>query len=117
MSRQDDLKAFPNHDLTYWVTKTASEDPSLEGVSYGLVPLISIEGLHEYKLRFGYQVIPHTCVVVLRGRFDLLLNNRLTRWGVKRLRQVWPEDQRFEMMDTVLHGAALASDGRIKRSS
>jgi len=117
MSRQDDLKAFPNHVLTYWVTKTASEDPSLEGVSYGLVPLKSIEGLHEYKLRFGYQVIPHTCVVVLRGRFDLLLNNRFTRWGVQRLCHLRPDDQRLEMVETILRGAAFSSRGRPNENS
>jgi hypothetical protein len=117
MSRQDDLKSFPNHALTYWVTKTASEDASLEGVSYGLVPLIAIEGLHEYKLRFGYQVFPCTCVVVLHPRLDLMLNNRLVQRGVQLLRNLRPADQRLEMTDTILRGAAATSEGQIKENS
>lgn len=117
MSRQADLKSFPNHALTYWVTKAASEDPSLECVSYGIVPLISIEGLHEYKLRFGYQVIPYTCAVVLRPEFDFLLNNRFTQWGVQRLRYLWPNNQRLEMVDTILRGAAFTSRRKISENS
>jgi len=117
MSRQDDLKSFPNHALTYWVTKTASEDPSLEGVCYGVMPLVMIEGLHEYKLRFGYQVLPRTCVVVFRSRMDLLLNNRIVRGGVHLLRRIRPEDQRLEMMETVLRGAELASREKLKEDT
>jgi len=117
MSRQDDLKSFPNHVLTYCVTKAASEDPSLDGISYGLVPLKSIEGLHEYKLRFGYQLIPCTCVVVLRSQVDLLLNNRLVRGGVQLLRHLRPDDQRLEMVETILRGAALSSSGGLKENS
>ncbi len=116
MSRQDDLKSFPNHVLTFSVTKAASEDISLEEISYGLVPLISIEGLHEYKLRFGYQVRPRACVIVLRSQIDLLLNNRLVRRGVRLLRHFWPDNQRLEMMETVLRGADMASRGMLKEN-
>jgi hypothetical protein len=117
MSRQDDLKSFPNHALTYWVTKAASEDSSLEGVSYGVIPLVLIEGLHEYKLRFGYQVLPRTCVVVFRPRMDLLLNNRFVRGGIQLLRHLRPEDQRLEMVETILRGAAFSSLGRVSENS
>jgi len=109
MSHWDRLKSFPNHALTYYVTKAASEDPSLEGVCYGLVSLVANEGLHEYKLRFGYDLIRRTCAFVLNPGLDPLLNNRVVHWGVQRLRKLRPEDQRLEMMDTVLRGAALTS--------
>jgi len=109
MSRQDDLKSFPNHVLTFRITKAASEDSSLDGVSYGLVPLISIEGLHEYKTRFGYQILPRTCAVVLRPGLSLFLNNRFARLGVQQLRRLLPEDQRLEMAETILRGAAYTS--------
>lgn len=114
MSRQDALKFFPNHVLTYSITKAASEDASLEGISYGLVPLISIEGLDEYKLRFGYQVIPYNNVIILHPGFNLLLNNRFARWGVERLRQLRPDNQRIEMTDTILRGAMVTSEGTIE---
>ena len=117
MSRQDALKSHPNHVLTYSVTKAASEDASLEGISYGLVPLISIEGLDEYKLRFSYQVMPYHNVIVLRPEVNLLLNNRFARRGVEWLRHLRPDDQRIEMVDTILRGATVTSRGLIKEHS
>ncbi len=117
MSRLDDLKNSPNHALTYWVTKAASEDPSLEGVCYGLQSLISTEGLDEYKLRFGYQIAPRTCVVVLHPRLDLLINNRVVRAGIRLVRRLRPEDQRLEMMETILRGAASASPDGLDENS
>jgi hypothetical protein len=117
MSRQDDLKLFPNHALTFWVTKAAAEDPSLEGISYGVMPLVLIEGLHEYKLRFGYQVLPRSCVVVFRSRVDLLLNNRLVRGGVHLLCRLRPEHQRLEMVETILRGAAFSSRSSLNGNS
>ena len=117
MSSHDDLKSFPNHVLTFSVTKAAAEDPSLEGVCYGLVPLISIEGLHEYKLRFGYQVRACNSVFALHPRLDLLLNNRFVRGGVQLLRHLRARDQRLEMMDTILRGATFTSRGMFREGS
>jgi hypothetical protein len=107
MSRLDHLKSFPNHVLTYFVTKAACEDTSLDGVCYGLVPLVDIAGLHEYKMRFGYEVIRRSCAFVLNPRLDPLLNNSVSRWGVRQARRLRPRDERLEMIDTVLRGAAL----------
>ncbi len=109
MSRADMLPSFPNHALTYFVTKSAAENPSLDGVCYGLVSLVGNEGLHEYKLRFGYTVIRRSCAFVLNPWLDRILNNRIARWVVERLRKARPDDQRMEMMETVLRGAALTA--------
>lgn len=117
MSRLDSLELFPNHTLTYSVTKAASEDSSLEGVCYGLISLVAEAGLHEYKLRFGYEVIPRACAFVLNHRLEPLLNNSVARWSVRQVRRLCPKAQRLELIDTILCGASLTSCGTLPRNS
>ena len=110
MSRQEDLPNFPNHVLTYTVTQQALADPSLEAVSYGYVPLFSADGLHEYKLRFGYELVPHRSAIQVHPMLDALLNRPSARAGVAFLRRLRRDWQNLETIETVLEGAR--SSGR-----
>jgi hypothetical protein len=105
MSRQEDLPNFPNHVLTYTVTEQALRDDSLEAVCYGYVPLFAADGLHEYKLRFGYELIPHHSVIQLHPAFGPALNNPVGRLALRCLRALQPQDQRLETIEAVLKGA------------
>jgi hypothetical protein len=105
MSRQEDLANFPNHLLTYAVTKQAALDVSLEAVCYGYVPLFAAEGLHEYKLRFGYEMIPHCSAIQLHPALDVILNRSAARVAVRVARRLQRENQQLEMLQTVLEGA------------
>ena len=105
MSRQEDLPNFPNHVLTYSVTKQAFADNLLDAVCYGYVPLFAADGLHEYKLRFGYEMIPHQSVIQLHSAFGPALNNPLGRLTLRSMRALNPGDQRLETIETVLKGA------------
>jgi hypothetical protein len=105
MSRQEDLANFPNHLLTYAVTKQATLDVSLEAVCYGYVPLFAAEGLHEYKLRFGYEMIPHSSAIQLHPALDVVLNRSAARVAVRVARRLQRENQQLEMLQTVLEGA------------
>jgi len=105
MSRQEDLANFPNHLLTYAVTKEASVDPSLEAVCYGYVPLFAAQGLHEYKLRFGYEMIPHCSAILLHPALDIVLNRSAARAAVRVARRLGRENQHLETLQTVLEGA------------
>jgi hypothetical protein len=105
MSRQEDLPNFPNHVLTYAVTRQAVIDDSLDAVSYGYVPLFAADGLHEYKLRFGYEMIPHQSVIQLHPTFGPALDNPVVRLTLRCMRTIKPGDQRLETIDTVLKGA------------
>lgn len=105
MSRQEDLANFPNHLLTYAVTKEATLDASIEVVCYGYVPLFAADGLHEYKLRFGYEMIPHRSVIQLHPAVNLLLNQPAARAAVRIARRLRRENQQLEMLQTVLDGA------------
>jgi hypothetical protein len=104
MSRQEDLPNFPNHLLTYTVSAEAVADKSLEAVCYGYVPLFSADGLHEYKLRFGYELIPHRSAIQLHPALGAIVNHPLTRGAVRLARRLRHDDQRLETIETVLEG-------------
>ena len=88
MSRQDDLPNFPNHLLTFAVTKEAASDASIEAVCYGYVPLFAADGLHEYKLRFGYEMVPHRSAIQLHPALNVVLNQSAARAAVRAWRAV-----------------------------
>jgi hypothetical protein len=105
MSRQEDLPNFPNHLLTYAVSKQATLDTSLETVCYGYVPLFAAAGLHEYKLRFGYEMVCHRSVIQLHPALNAVLNQPAARTAVRVARRLRRENQQLEMLETVLEGA------------
>ncbi len=108
MSRQEDLALYPNHALTYCVSSAAVEDQSIKAVCYGCISLVSGQGLHEYKLRFGYQVIPHRSAIQLHPALDRIMNSAGARAVVHLLRRIRPNLQTLETIDTVLKGASLS---------
>jgi hypothetical protein len=105
MSRQDDLPNFPNHLLTFAVTEQAALDTSLEAVCYGYVPLFAADGLHEYKLRFGYEMIPHYSAIQLHPSLNFVLNQPATRLAVRIARRLRHNSQHLETLEAVLEGA------------
>lgn len=111
MSRLEDLPDFPNHLLTYSVTAQAATDPSLEAVSYGCVPLFAADGLHEYKLRFGYQLVPHRSAIQLHPTVEALVEHPVTRSVIRLARRLRPADQRLETIESVLDGARSSARG------
>jgi hypothetical protein len=111
MSRQEDLPNFPNHLLTYAIAEQAASDTSLEVVCYGYVPLFAADGLHEYKLRFGYDLKPHRSAIQLHPVLEALVNHRVARAAVRLARRLRWGDQRFETIETVLEGARSSGRG------
>lgn len=105
MSRQEDLPNFPNHLLTYAVTQQAAADPSIHSICYGYVPLFRAPGLHEYKLRFGYQMIPHRSAIHLHPVVNSTLTSPVVRGAVRFARSVRRESQWLETIETVIEGA------------
>jgi hypothetical protein len=111
MSNHEDLADFPNHVLTYLVTKQALEDESLDTVCYGYQPLFAADGLHEYKLRFGYELTPHRSAIQLHPGVGGVMNNWLTRAAVHTARWFGPANQQLETIETVLQGAQQSRPG------
>src|SRR6202008_4975140 len=93
MSRQEDLPNFPNHLLTYTVSAQAATDPSLDAVCYGCVPLFAADGLHEYKLRFGYELIPHHSAIQLHPALRPVLEHPLARGALRMARRLMRNQQ------------------------
>jgi len=111
MSRQEDLSNFPNHLLTYAVTAQAAADTSLEAVCYGYVPLFAADGLHEYKLRFGYEMVPYRSAIQLHPVLEAVLQHPVARAAVRVARRLRQDDQRLETIETVLEGARVSGRG------
>jgi hypothetical protein len=105
MSRHEDLPNFPNHLLTYAVTQQAVADESLDVVCYGYVPLFAAEGLHEFKLRFGYELIPHRSAIQFHPALAKLLNNPVAHAAVRFARMLNPGNQHLETVQSVMKGA------------
>ena len=99
------------HLLTYTVTAQAAADASLEAVCYGYVPLFAADGLHEYKLRFGYEMVPHRSSIQLHGVVKAVLDHPLGRAAVRAARRLWHSDQHLETIQTVLEGARASGRG------
>jgi hypothetical protein len=111
MSRQEDLPNFPNHLLTYAITEQAVSDASLEAVCYGYVPLFAADGLHEYKLRFGYELVPHRSAIQLHPVLEAVADHPVSRAAVRVARRLRRDDQRLETIETVLEGARSSGRG------
>jgi hypothetical protein len=109
MSRQEDLANFPNHVLTYTVTSDAACDDTLDAICYGYVPLCAEGSLHEYKLRFGYEMTPHHSAIQLHPMLDALLNSRVARAAVRAARSLCHGPRQLETIETVLRGAYVSA--------
>ena len=105
MSPHEDRSDFPNHFLTYSVTKQAVDDESLDAVCYGYVPLSATGSLHNFKQCFGYELIPHRSAIQLHPVLDAVLNSRVARAAVSAVRSLCHEDQQLEIIEAVLEGA------------
>ncbi len=105
MSRREDLHNFPNHVLTYAVTQQAAADESLDAVCYGYMPLFAAGGLHEYKLRFGYELLPHQSAFQFHPALNTLLANPVAHAAVRFARVLSPGNQHLETIESVLRGA------------
>jgi len=107
MSRADLLEHHPNHALTFRVTQQEMNNPETEAVCYGSVSLVPIEGLHEYKLRLGYDLAPHASVLFPHPSLSGVLGNGLLLRAVQALQRLRPQDQRVARVTAVLAGARL----------
>jgi hypothetical protein len=96
---------FPNHALTFGVTKAGMEDPAIDAISYGVAGLVQTEGLHRYKLHHAYQFIPFGYAFVLRPAAHFLLANAVSTWGIRTAHRLRPNAQLFKRIGSVVEGA------------
>lgn len=77
MSRTGLLKSFPNHAIDYFLIERAMAIPGIHGVCLGSLPLCPGEGLHNYKMRMGYEVMPQEAAVVVHPLLSPLATSRM----------------------------------------
>lgn len=105
MSRTDELDNCPNHALDFELTREITRDRDLEAVSLGTMGLVSRPGLHHYKLRLGYEVIPRNWVFQLHPAIRSIATSALVIKAVGLARRLPVSDQRLEKVALVLAGA------------
>jgi hypothetical protein len=108
MSSDDELENYPNHALDFEFARTLARAPDLEAVSFGTVGLAWGAGLHDYKLRLGYEVLPRNWVIQLHPKISPILTSKLVTQLLKAARRLRPHDQRLERISAVLGGARLS---------
>lgn len=107
MSRSADLRCYPNHVLTYEITRRASEDASLDFVSYGLGSPVRAPGLHDYKSRFGYVYSRQNSVITFHPWLGSLVS-RPAHALARSMRRLRPRDYMLAQIESVIGGALLS---------
>jgi hypothetical protein len=108
MSRAADLNYYPNHVLTYQITRGAAEDDSLDFVSYGLGSPERAPGLHVFKSRMGYGF--HGQNSVIRLHPGLAPFARPASMLIDAVRKLRPQDRRWDQLATVVRGIRLSKE-------
>ncbi len=116
MSRVELLKSYPNHAIDYYLIERAMSMPEVQGVCLGSLPLRQSEGLHNYKLRMGYEVLPQRAVVVVHPLLSPLATSRaagpLARQA-GRWKQLAGLAERLEILAAGARMSALDDEQRI----
>lgn len=110
-SRLDLLEYYPNHALAFTVTSTALAKPGIVGMSYGWKSLVNTAGLHDFKLRLGFECQEHQSVCVLHPMLEPALTSKPALWALGQLRSWRPKDQTLERMGAVMQAARSARRG------
>ena len=109
MSRTELLKSYPNHAIDYFLIERAMANPEIQGVCLGSLPLREGAGLHNYKLRMGYKVMPQDAVLVVHPLLSPLATSRIAgplARQAKRWNQLAGLSERLEILAA---GARMSS--------
>jgi hypothetical protein len=118
MSRTELLKSYPNHAIDYFLIDRAMRMPEVAGVCLGSLPLRPGEGLHNYKVRMGYEVTPQDAVLAVHPLLKPLATHRMagplarqaSRWS-----QLSGLAERLEILAAGARMSALDDEALIER--
>ncbi len=99
----------PSQVLDFTITRSALADPSVEAVSMGWAPLVPLSGIHDYKIRLGYDYEPQNSVIRLSPALQRTAGSRLA-WAALKAAQFVHHSQTFDMALAVLEGARLTRE-------
>lgn len=109
MSRIELLKSYPNHAIDYFLIERAMARPEVRGVCLGSLPLRQSEGLHNYKLRMGYEVLPQGAAVVVHPALSPLATSRAAGPLVRQVGRWKGLAELAERLEILATGARLSS--------
>lgn len=109
MSRTDLLGHYPNHALDFVFNGYAFAQPGVRGVSIGPVPLRASKGLHDYKVRMGFQVEPRRVAMRLHPALQTLGANRGAEFCVRQARRWGPLRESLEGLEIVIRGSRITA--------
>jgi hypothetical protein len=101
----------PSQVLDFSITRRIATDPSVTAVSMGWAPLVPNEGLHEYKLRLGYDFEPGFSVIRLRPTIYWALGGRWSRSVFGMAGRLFPGSNQLGVAAAVIEGAARTCAG------
>ena len=113
MSRRQDLELRPNHALDFTITRQVALDDSVDAVCFGMMGLVSGEGLHDYKLGMGHEAIPQSSVFELHPALAPVLTSAPVVGSLRRVRRLLPKNQLVERVTTVFEGARMSRLGTV----
>jgi len=99
------LEHYPNHALAYTITSGALARPEIQAVSYGLRSIVNTAGLHDFKLRLGFDCDAQNSVCYLHPALAPMLTSGLAVWSLKKLRERRAEDQKLQRIEAVIQAA------------
>jgi hypothetical protein len=100
----------PSQVLDFTITSRALAIPGLMAVSMGWSPLVPIAGLHEYKIRLGYDCEPQYSVIQLRTGLERVLNSWLGQMTMHGLRRTAGLSQTLRTALAVADGVRLTCE-------
>ena len=103
----------PSPAMHFQILRQLALDPTLAVVCAGLVPLLDLPSIHDYKLRLGYELEPMTSAYHLHPAVARILTSKPAVGMVTALRKFRPHDQRLERAHSVLEGARMSRRGWI----
>lgn len=109
MSRTDLLEAHPNHVLDFAFHRFVFAQPGIRGVSIGPVPLRVNEGLHNYKIRMGFEVRARNTALRLHPWLAPVGTSAALAWAVARARQFGPLGARLEGLEIAIKGSRITA--------
>ena len=113
MSRTDLLEHHPNHALDFAFNRWAFRQPGVSGVCIGPVPLRHNEGLHNYKIRMGFEARPMNTAIRLHPALAMTAGHRGAEWLIGAARRFAPLRDPLEGLEIAIRGSRITAQEEV----
>jgi hypothetical protein len=109
-SRTEDLPLRVSYALDHWLLCEAATDPGVEGVTNAFASFTGgaeAEGLREYKLRLGYELVACSFGIAFHPALAPVLSNRVAVAAAEALSRLRPGSGQLELLSKTLRAARI----------